>query len=83
LPEAMRVQSGDRLDPLLEQHYDAKAFEDEHTEKGGQGIKYGYAGCGLPVVLSHNTPNNSIYPLWKHAPTLRPLFPRVIRHKKA
>lgn len=82
LSHDIRVEPGDRLEPLLDAHYDT-SMEDEHTAKGGKGIKFGYAGCGLPVVLSHNTPNNSIYPLWKLAPTLRPLFPRVSRHKPA
>ncbi len=77
----IRIQRGDSLDSLLSKHYDP-VIEDEHTKKGGQDVKYGFAGCGLPVILSHNTPNNSIYPLWARTPTLRPLFPRVIRHKK-
>jgi len=34
------------------------------------------------VVLSHNTPNNSIYPLWAESAKLEPLFPRVSRHKE-
>lgn len=77
------IRPGDPLETLLEHYYNAEAFEDEHTAQGGQGIKYGYAGCGLPVILNHNTPNNSIYPLWKDAPHLRALFPRVIRHKRS
>jgi hypothetical protein len=82
LTDEIRIEKGDPLEALLEAFYHP-SMEDEHTKKGGQGIKYGYAGCGLPVVLSHNTPNNSIYPLWKLAPALRPLFPRVSRHKPA
>jgi hypothetical protein len=27
-------------------------------------MKYGYANCALPLVLEHNTPNNSISLLW-------------------
>jgi hypothetical protein len=79
LGDELRIGPGDRLQPLLEKYYDS-SMEDEHTAKGGVPITYGYAGCGLPVVLSHNTPNNSIYPLWKRAPQLRALFPRVNRH---
>lgn len=81
LPVEIRIKQGDNLDALLDAHYDAETMEDEHTKKGGSGIKYGYAGCGLPVVLTHNTPNNSIFPLWCRNKTLRPLFPRSIRHK--
>jgi hypothetical protein len=79
LGEELRIGPGDALDPLLTAYYD-QAMEDEHTKKGGTPITYGYAACGLPVVLSHNTPNNSIFPLWAQAPKLRPLFPRVSRH---
>jgi hypothetical protein len=79
LGDGLRIGPGDPLQPLLEAYYD-NDMEDEHTMKGGVPITYGYAGCGLPIVLSHNTPNNSIYPLWAKAPKLRPLFPRVSRH---
>jgi len=82
LTSAIRIQPGDPLEPILEHYYDKQALEDEHTSQGGQGVKFGYAGCGLPVVLSHNTPNNSIYPLWARPPKLRALFPRVSRHKE-
>jgi hypothetical protein len=79
LGEELRVGPGHALDPILQAYYDER-MEDEHTRKGGTPITYGYAACGLPVVLSHNTPNNSIFPLWAQAPKLRPLFPRVSRH---
>jgi len=73
--------SGDEVEVILERYYDP-SIEDEHTKKGHTNLKFGYAGCGLPVVLSHNTPNNSIYPLWAESAKLEPLFPRVSRHKE-
>jgi len=56
---------------------------DEHT---GPDIWYGYKSGGLPLILEHNTPNNSIALLWaaskpdaqKHR--MRSLFPRRKRH---
>lgn len=72
---------GNPMESILEAYYDA-TIEDEHTRKGNTHLKFGYAGCGLPVVLSHNTPNNSIYPLWANSAKLRPLFPRISRHKE-
>lgn len=72
---------GDPMEQILEDYYD-KCIEDEHTRKGKTDLKFGYAKCGLPVVLSHNTPNNSVYPLWGDVPKLRPLFPRISRHKE-
>lgn len=67
---------------LTESYYDPSA-EDEHTKKGGKDVKRGFAGCGLPVVLSHNTPNNSVFLLWANPEQhkVRGLFPRISRHR--
>ena len=64
-------------------YYDPVAF-DEHIEVGGTTTaQLGFAGCALPVVLSHNTPNNSVYVLWgSEAHGFPGLFPRVSRHKE-
>ncbi|MEO8350637.1 MAG: hypothetical protein ABI680_02830 [Chthoniobacteraceae bacterium] len=77
----LRPGAGDVMEEILEAYYD-KDIEDEHTRKGSTDLKFGYAQCGLPLVLSHNTPNNSIYPLWADSAKLRPLFPRISRHKE-
>jgi len=68
---------------LLKAYYDDK-IEDEHT---GKGIWYGYKQSGLPLILDHNTPNNSVAFLWAQSPTdslsptpMKPLFPRRKRH---
>ena len=67
---------------LAESYYDSSA-EDEHTRKGGTDVKRGFAGCALPLVLSHNTPNNSMFLLWANPDDvkIRGLFPRVSRHR--
>ena len=45
---------------LLESHYNP-AIQTKHTDKGGaENIANGYGGCGLPLILEHNTPNNSV-----------------------
>src|SRR5262249_35115715 len=45
-------------------YYDEKA-SDKHIAVGGTAdARLGFAECALPVVLSHNTPNNSVYILW-------------------
>ncbi len=82
LPEAIRIKPGDALESLLDEYYDGKLMEDSHTAKGGKSVKYGYGDCGLPVVLAHNSPNNSIFPIWNGKGRLRALFPRVSRHKQ-
>jgi hypothetical protein len=73
----------DRFRPLIEKYYDPSIF-DQHIEKGGTpDAKYGYADCGLPVVLHHNAPNNAIALLWSYDDrAVRGLFPRVQRHKE-
>lgn len=62
---------------------------DEHEAKGAKGktdtMKRGFSGCGLPVVLAHNCPNNSIYLLWAdplESESARGLFPRIVRHRE-
>lgn len=66
-----------------DKYYDSRAH-DKHTEIGGTtDVKRGFAGCSLPVVLSHNTPNNSIYLFWgPETFDVQGLFPRVTRHKE-
>ncbi len=67
---------------LADSYYDS-TVEDEHTRKGGTDVKRGFAGCALPIVLSHNTPNNSVFLLWANPDDsqIRGLFPRVSRHR--
>ena len=74
--------SADPFIKLIEDYYDP-AVEDEHTKKGGTNLKYGFAACGLPLVLHHNTPNNSLFLLWvEDSESVRPLFQRFSRHRK-
>lgn len=40
----------------------------------------GFDECALPVVLAHNTPNNSLPILWQDAARFHGLFPRISRH---
>jgi hypothetical protein len=84
LPLAACIAEGQdpALDDLLRDHYDDDN-ETESTRLGGTDLRYGFAGCGLPLVLSHNTPNNSIGLVWADGSKMRSLFPRVTRHKEA
>jgi hypothetical protein len=57
--------------------------DDDHSKVGKTSKRYGYASCRLPLVLAHNTPNNSIYLLWaEEDQKVLGLFPRVSRHRK-
>ena len=69
---------------LTQKYYDA-AIESKHTDVGGGDVRLGFGGAALPLVLEHNTPNNSVALLWaetdgeKGVP-MRPLFHRRERH---
>lgn len=65
---------------MICRYYDP-AIQDEHTDEGGTALHYGFASCGLSLVLAHNTPNNSLALLWADgSDTMKPLFPRKERH---
>lgn len=75
------------LDALVDKYYDP-AIETKSIKVGGTDAKFGFAACGLPLVLEHNTPNNSIGLLWADSPAkpaiphrpMRSLFRRRQRH---
>lgn len=68
---------------LNPKYYDPRS-SDKHIAVGGtSSAQLGFAGCALPVVLSHNTPNNSVYILWgPPSSSFVGLFPRVSRHRE-
>ena len=82
LDEHHRIEPGSDPDfcDLLDKYYDDE-IEDEAKQVGGSSSKYGFAECALPLVLSHNTPNNSVSLLWAPLP-MQALFPRFERHTR-
>lgn len=77
-------RAGDPVRALIEaeEYYDPRIFDKTLENGGTMDARYGYGGCGLPVVLSHNTPNNSLALLWSgEGRSFQGLFPRVQRHK--
>jgi hypothetical protein len=65
------------------EYTDAKAADSHFRVGGTDDPRLGFAGCALPVVLSHNTPNNSVYLLWgPQQHDFFGLFPRVSRHRE-
>ncbi len=86
LDHATRLESEkeDELFELLKrkEYFDPKA-DDEHAEVGESSMRLGFANGRLPLVLSHNTPNNSVYVLWaEDGHSVLGLFPRVSRHRR-
>jgi hypothetical protein len=84
LPSTMRVdvEAKDFAD-LAERYYD-EVLTDEHKGRA----PLGYSDCALPLVLSHNTPNNSVSLLWADTTQeeggldRKAIFPRYERHHK-
>jgi hypothetical protein len=71
--------------PLLaNRSYSDPYCVDKHFRVGGtEDVRLGFAGCALPVVLNHNTPNNSVFILWgPESSEFAGLFPRVSRHRE-
>lgn len=66
----------------LSEKYISSDIVDEHFQKAKH-KKYflGYNECALPLILVHNTPNNSLPLLWWTSKGSTALFPRVTRHR--
>ena len=87
LPSEIRIDpaSDSPIVPLIQRHeYYDPGIMDPHLKKGRTtDVRFGYAGCGLPLVLHHNTPNNSIVLLFSYEDlSFRGLFPRIRRHRE-
>ncbi len=78
-----RVNEANLFKLLEESKYFDSRADDEHGAVGGTSMQLGYSDGRLPIVLSHNTPNNSIYLLWaEDVHKVLGLFPRVSRHRR-
>ena len=86
----IEFEKQDELFELLRKNYDKfiameyKSYEDKHYNKGKGRYPYlGFADCALPLILYHNTPNNTLPVLWySWEDQVDALFPRVTRHKE-
>jgi hypothetical protein len=88
LPEDMPIDESRFPDflKLVQKYYDT-AIESRHTGVGEtMDVRLGFGNCALPLILEHNTPNNSIALLWADTDgengqhPMRPLFRRRQRH---
>lgn len=85
LSSSLRVEDSVLLE-MCEKYFDDRLRGQlgVHIEVADGDIRHGFGGGRLPVVLSHNTPNNSISLLWADTRdmggTQRGLFPRRHRH---
>lgn len=85
IPDDTLLCSGKDIEfiKLLEKYFDP-SIVDEHFLKGRHEKPYlGFDQCALPLILSHNSPNNSVPLLWfEDQRKYRGLFPRVSRHRR-
>jgi len=83
IPRSSRVDHTDpKMATLCDEYFDPETVD---AHKGRTPL--GHSDCALPLVLSHNTPNNSVCLLWAQSPfgselNRRALFPRYERHHR-
>lgn len=77
-----KIEANTNFLTLAEKYFDPTVV-DRHYKKGKHDKPYlGFNECALPLVLNHNTPNNSLPILWlPDDKKYQGLFPRVTRHK--
>jgi hypothetical protein len=83
-------QSTEPFRKLVEHYYDPSLQNRHSAVSGIDSMMFGYKECGLPLVLEHNTPNNSLPLLWAETAgdiangvhSMRPLFRRRQRHSE-
>jgi hypothetical protein len=84
LPSSIRVVDSDAAFAALSERYYDEVLTDEIKGR----VPLGYSECALPLVLAHNTPNNSVSLLWgdttaePESLSRRALFPRYERHHR-
>lgn len=85
LPESVKYD--DVKDQTFKELVDKFGWQDimdEHWREGGtKDPRLGFADCALPLILHHNTPNNSLPILYRNdgKSDFEGLFPRVTRHQ--
>lgn len=77
-----KVMSDTELMRIAENYFrDSAEVMTKSYCKGKHDFPYlGYNEGALPIILSHNTPNNSLPLLWQYTANFKGLFPRVNRH---
>lgn len=88
IPDSHLVDTDSEFADLCRAHHDPVVDDKIKTDAASPTAALGFRDSRLPLVLSHNTPNNSVGVLWENTvddphSTRRfsPLFPRHERHK--
>lgn len=78
-----KIISDSDLMAFMGKYFDSTVV-DKHYKEGTHNMPFlGFNECCLPIVLNHNSPNNSVAILWM--PTDKKywgLFPRISRHRE-
>lgn len=78
LQDIHKIDPDNNIELLMKKYHDS-SIEDSHFKKGKHDNPFlGFDECSLPLVIYHNTPNNSFPIIWAGE---KALFPRVTRHK--
>jgi hypothetical protein len=85
IPESSKIDPTEYPEMVeISKKYFDDSIIDVHYKKGKCMNPYlGFNECGLPLILGHNTPNNSLPLLWfEESRKYVGLFPRVSRHRE-
>ena len=79
---SLQIKENNELHVLVQKYFkDSEEVMTKSYRKGKCDQPYwGYNEGALPIILSHNTPNNSLPILWQNTTNFKGLFPRVNRH---
>jgi len=88
IPDHIKFDENTEIDfaeLVTNEKYGTENIIDDHQEEGNTDKPYlGFDGGALPLILYHNTPNNSLPILHRFDPRktdFKGLFPRLSRHK--
>lgn len=84
LPNNIKIESNDdEFIILLKKYFDDSIINKSYKTGKHKEPYLGYNECGLPLVLYHNTPNNTIPLIWfNESHSVTGLFPRIDRHSE-
>ena len=83
LSDSIKINEEDNKDiiKIMEKYYDSSIETKSYHVGKMEKPWFGFDECCLPLILNHNTPNNSVPILWfDQNCKYRGLFPRVSRH---
>ena len=87
LPDNIKYLEGENsefTELIKNKKFGWETLVDEHFKKGDTTKPYlGFDACALPLILNHNTPNNTLPILYRNdkKTSFKGLFPRVSRHQ--